>query len=214
MVEPMTGPAGLEIIKRNEGLRLDSYQDVAGVWTIGYGDTGPDVRSGMSITPQQAEERLLKRLAREFEPAVRDAIKGAAVTQNQFDAMVSLAYNIGVGAFSGSSVARKHKAGDYQGAADAFRLWNKAGGRVWPGLSRRREEERSLYLSEVPQATERQIRSIDLRRAEQALVHFREATTRLQERLKAVGFDPGPIDGIFGKRTEDAVVAYMKAYPR
>lgn len=142
-----TNAAALEIIKRNEGLRLDAYEDVVGVWTIGYGDTGPDVKRGLRITEEEAERRLADRLAREFEPGVLAAIRPAPTTVNQFSAMVSLAYNIGVRAFTSSTVVRMHKAGDYVAAAEAFNLWVKAGGRVYAGLVRRRQEEAELYLS-------------------------------------------------------------------
>ena len=149
-----TSAAGIEIIKRNEGCVLTAYRDITGVLTIGYGDT-QNVREGMTITQQEAEDRLATRLANEFEPAV-EAICIAPTTQPQFDAMVSLAWNIGTGAFARSTVARLHKAGQYAGAADAFRMWNKAGGKVIDALVRRRDEERALYLSapavpDVPQ---------------------------------------------------------------
>lgn len=142
-----TNSAGIDIIKKNEGLRLDAYEDVVGVWTIGYGDTGPDVKRGLRITEDEAERRLADRLAREFEPGVLAAIRPAPTTGNQFSAMVSLAYNIGVRAFTSSTVVRMHKAGDYVAAAEAFNLWVKAGGRVYAGLVRRRQEEAELYLS-------------------------------------------------------------------
>ena len=144
-----TGPAGLEIIRRNEGCRLTAYRDVVGVWTVGFGDTGPDVVLGLTITREESERRLADRLAREFEPGVLAAIGNAPTTQPQFDAMVSLAYNIGVGAFQKSTVARTHKAGDHRTAAEAFLLWNKASGREYAGLTRRRQEEAALYLSEI-----------------------------------------------------------------
>lgn len=151
--------AGRDLIERNEGLELTAYPDPAtggAPWTIGRGDTGPDVVPGLTITLEEANERFAKRLAREFEPAVNRVCEGVATTQGQFDAMVSLAYNIGVGAFAKSSVARLHKAGNYEAAAEAFSLWNKAGGRVLAGLTRRREEEADLYMSDAPM-DERQI---------------------------------------------------------
>jgi lysozyme len=144
-----TSAAGIEIIKRNEGCRLEAYLDTIAdppVWTIGYGDTS-NVHPAMRITQQEAEDRLAGRLSREFEPGVLAALQGAAVSQPQFDAMVSLAWNIGVGGFKGSSVARLHRAGDYAAAASAFALWNRAGGRAIEGLTRRRKEEAALYLS-------------------------------------------------------------------
>ncbi|HYD06881.1 MAG TPA: lysozyme [Reyranella sp.] len=154
------GPAGIELIKRNEGCELTAYLDLLAtrpVWTIGYGDT-QNVWAGLRITQAEAEERLARRLAREFEPAVRNVCADVPTTQGQFDAMVSLAWNIGVGrlddprtpqdegsGFRGSSVARYHRAGDYAKAAASFALWNKAGGVVRTGLIRRRAEEAALY---------------------------------------------------------------------
>lgn len=134
--------AGLNIIKQAEGLELKAYRCPAHILTIGYGSTGPHVKEGMVITEAQAEE-LLRSDLRRFEDAVDKAAPGA--TDNQFAAMVSLAFNIGEGAFLGSSVLRKHKAGDRVGAAESFKLWNKGGGRVLPGLVKRRAAESQLY---------------------------------------------------------------------
>ncbi len=128
-----------------EGVRLKAYLCPAGVWTIGYGDTGPHVKRGLVWTKAQADAAFAARLADEFEPAVRAAIGSAPTDPAQFGAMVSLAYNIGVDAFRRCSVARLHKAGDHAGAAQAFLLWNKAGGRVMPGLTKRRRAEAALY---------------------------------------------------------------------
>ncbi len=139
--------AGLEIIKRNEGLRLTSYPDPAtggDPWTVGYGHTGNDVTPGMQITEAYAEELLGKDLDK-FETGVNDLIEAA--TDNQFSAMVSLTYNIGLGNFEKSSVLKLHNAGEYPAAANAFLMWNKAAGRVFAGLDRRRHEERTLYLT-------------------------------------------------------------------
>lgn len=115
-----------------------------GVWTIGYGDT-ENVLPGMVITRQEAEDRLERRLARDFEPGVQAAIT-AGMRQEQFDAMVCLAYNIGVGAFTGSTLVKLFNAGDIQLAADQFPRWDKAGGKSLKGLRRRRAAERALFL--------------------------------------------------------------------
>lgn len=135
---------GLELIKSFEGLRTKAYRCPAGVWTIGYGSTGRHVREGQIITPERAEELLRGDLMR-FEEAVRRYALPA--TQGQYDAMVGLAFNIGITAFARSTLVRRHRAGDHEGAADEFLKWNKAGGRVRPGLVRRRAAERRLYLS-------------------------------------------------------------------
>lgn len=136
------GTKGLALIKRFEGCKLTAYKCPAGIWTIGYGSTGPHVKPGMEITEAQAEQLLRDDLAR-FEQAVSAAAPNA--TQNQFDAMVSLAFNIGIAGFQKSSVLRLHNLGKFQGAADSFALWNKGGGKVLPGLVRRRADESHLY---------------------------------------------------------------------
>lgn len=133
---------GLELVKSFEGCKLTSYLCPAKILTIGFGSTGPHVKPGMTITKDQAEE-LLRSDLRRFEDAVSAAAPKA--TDNQFSAMVSLAFNIGIGALQRSTVLRRHLAGDHAGAADAFLMWNKAGGRVLAGLTRRREAEAALY---------------------------------------------------------------------
>lgn len=136
----------MQLIERDEGDRLTAYQDVVGVWTIGYGHTGPDVTPGLTIT-EAAAQALLAGDLHKFEDGVSDAVAGGATTgDNQFSAMVSFAYNVGLGGLHGSSVLRFHRAGQYAQAADAFLLWDKAGGQVYPGLVRRRHQERELYL--------------------------------------------------------------------
>lgn len=137
--------ATIDLIKRNEGCELTAYRDSVGVLTIGYGHTGDDVTEGLRITQQQAEA-LLRQDLEKFQDGVDDLVTGDA-SDNQFGAMVSLAFNIGLGNFRTSSVLRNHNAGDHQATADAFLLWNKAGGHVLPGLDRRRHEERALYLT-------------------------------------------------------------------
>jgi len=139
--------AGRELIKSFEGCKLDSYRCSGGVATVGYGHTGPDVRIPMTITQERAEE-LLDNDLRRFEVGVEALVGNAATNDNQFSALVSLAFNIGLGALATSTVLRRHKAGNPVGAANAFLMWNKAGGRVLPGLMRRREAERRLYLGE------------------------------------------------------------------
>lgn len=114
-------------------------------WTIGYGSTGHGIAKGVVWTAQEAEARLEADVIR-FAAGVASAVAGGAATaQGEFDAMVSLAYNIGLGNFKTSTVLRKHRAGDKAGAANAFTAWNKAAGHVMTGLTRRREAEAALY---------------------------------------------------------------------
>ena len=137
-------PEAIALVKNAEGLYLKSYQCPAGVWTCGYGATGPDIGPGMTWTRKQAEDRLASDL-NEFSDGV-ERLLTAQTSDAQFGAMVSLAFNIGINGFKGSTVLRKHNAGDHAGAAAAFGLWNKGGGRVLPGLVKRRAAEAALYL--------------------------------------------------------------------
>jgi GH24 family phage-related lysozyme (muramidase) len=146
-----TSQAGIDLIHSFEGLRLKAYPDPGtggSPWTIGWGSTtdeqGRPIEPGTVWTRERADARFRQHLA-QFEQAVRNALGDAPVTQNQFDAMVSLAYNIGRAAFRRSTLVRKHRAGDYAGAAREFLRWNRAGGRVMAGLTRRREAEARMY---------------------------------------------------------------------
>jgi lysozyme len=113
-------PGGVLALKQSEGCRLDAYQDEAGVWTIGYGDTGA-VKPGDRITVEEAESRFVRRV-QEFERAVLGAVK-RPVSQGQFDALVSLCYNIGIGQFTGSELVRLFNADDLEAAARQFGRW-------------------------------------------------------------------------------------------
>ena len=144
--------AGLALIKEFEGFRANAYLDPVGIWTIGYGTTsaagvGITVKPGMRITEAKAASYLsaaINKFAAQIDPLITQPI-----TENERAAFLSLAYNIGPGAFAKSSALRKFNEGDKRGAADAILLWNKAGGRVLAGLTRRREAERALFLSQV-----------------------------------------------------------------
>lgn len=133
-----------EKIKQWEGLRLQAYRCPAGVLTIGYGHTGSDVTAGMKITEAEADMLLDADLGY-FERGVEQAFPGLG--QRQYDALVSFAYNLGLGALQNSTLARKVKAdpGDPSIAAE-FRRWVRAGGKVMPGLVKRREAEAQWYF--------------------------------------------------------------------
>lgn len=143
-----TSDKGIALIKQFEGCKLLAYQDSVGVWTIGYGWTQPvdgkPIRAGMSIN-QETAERLLKTGLVSYENDVSRLVK-VRLAQWQFDALVSFTYNLGARSLSTSTLLRKLNAGDYAGAADEFLRWNKAGGKVLNGLTRRREAERALFL--------------------------------------------------------------------
>lgn len=136
--------SGVDLIRQFEGCELHAYKCPAGVWTIGYGHTGSDVKPGLVITQQRAVDLLQLDLAR-FEKAVAASLK-VKVTDNQFSALVALAYNIGPAALAKSTLIKRLNAGKVQEAADQFLAWNKAGGRTLAGLVCRREAERALFL--------------------------------------------------------------------
>ncbi|MEJ8673256.1 lysozyme [Chromobacterium amazonense] len=142
-----TSSNGIQLIQQFEGLRLTAYQDSVDVWTIGYGHTGPDVRAGLSISDSQATQ-LLSQDLRRFEQGVSNLVK-VAINQNQFDALISFSYNLGLGNLQSSTLLRLLNQGDYRGAAGQFPLWDKAGGKVLPGLQKRRQAEQALFLSPV-----------------------------------------------------------------
>lgn len=146
-----TSPEGIEIIKEHEGLRLKAYPDPGTggePWTIGYGTTSSagvgKITRGMTITKVQAESMLVRSLEA-YEKGVLAALTRPP-TQHQMDAMVGLAYNIGVPRFQKSSVVRFHNAGFHDKAAAAFLMWTKAAGKQLPGLVKRRNAEHDLYL--------------------------------------------------------------------
>jgi lysozyme len=148
----MLNQATINLVKEFEGCRLTAYKDSAGVWTIGYGTTGRaglgiDPVEGMEITEVEAEYYLQKGLEK-FAMEITGAFTRAP-NENQFGAFVSLAYNIGSGAFKRSTALKKFNEGDDAGAANAILMWNKAGGKVLNGLIRRREAERKLFLTPV-----------------------------------------------------------------
>lgn len=149
-----TSSEGRARIEQFEGLVLHAYQNrVNGkldVPTIGYGHTGPDVYMGLVWTKEQADAALSRRLAEEFEPAVNDVCGDVPTTQGQFDAMVSLAYNIGAPGFERSEVAKQHRLHNWDAAADAFEHWDHCNGRVNEALHNRRVAEAQVYLDASP----------------------------------------------------------------
>lgn len=136
---------GIDLIKSFEGLELKAYIDSVGVTTIGYGSTGTHVSIGMTITKEQAEQ-LLKKDFERFEKGVSDLVK-VPLNQNQFDALVSFSFNLGLGNLKSSALLKKLNASDYIGASKEFERWNRAGNKVLAGLTRRRIAERDLFLS-------------------------------------------------------------------
>lgn len=140
-----------DLVKSFEGCVLKAYPDPAtggDPWTIGVGATGPGIAKGVVWTQEQADDRLMADLAR-FGRGVWNAIGEKETTQNRFDALVSFAFNVGLGNLLSSTLLRKHVAGDYEGAAAQFIRWNRASGKVMAGLTRRRAAEAALYRGQA-----------------------------------------------------------------
>ena len=139
-----TGSKGIDLIKHFEGCELEAYKCPAGVWTIGYGHI-KGVKEGMTITEHQAEE-MLKSELNEYEGYINNLVT-AELNQNQFDAMVSWVYNLGGGNLKASTLLKVLIAGDYAGVPAQMMRWNKAGGKVLEGLTRRRQAEADLFAT-------------------------------------------------------------------
>tara|TARA_R110000868_G_scaffold411155_1_gene702015 strand:+ start:614 stop:1147 length:534 start_codon:yes stop_codon:yes gene_type:complete len=144
-LEPGASPQRVSdttLIREFEGLRLEAYRDIVGVFTIGYGHT-KTAKLGMKITERGAEELLITDL-KWVEETINKNVK-FKLTQNQYDALASFIYNVGGTAFVKSTMLKKLNASDYDGASKEFRRWNKAGGQVINGLVRRRRAEQKMF---------------------------------------------------------------------
>ena len=141
---------GFNLLAELEGVVLRPYKDSVGIPTIGIGSTyyedGTKVTMKDKAITKERAIQLAKNVVKSFEARVNKSIL-LPMTQNQFDAMVLLCYNIGESSFARSSVVRNFNAGNLQKAADSFLLWNKAGGKVSKGLTNRRQKERNLFLT-------------------------------------------------------------------
>lgn len=141
---------GIALIKSFEGCKLKAYQDSVGIWTVGYGATfyqdGSKIKSGDTLTQQQADE-LLSYHVDLFAEKVKPLIKGE-LSDNQFSALVSFAFNLGAGALSKSTLLKKVNANPEDESIRAeFAKWDKAGGKQLRGLTRRRKAEADIYFS-------------------------------------------------------------------
>ena len=139
----------IDLIKRYEGFRPQSYQDSVGVWTIGYGTTrinGQPVKAGMTITEDQAL-RLVKQEVNNLWSQIEQITK-VSLNQNQMNALVDFAYNLGFNALKTSTLMKYINESQFDKAADEFGRWVFAGGKVLPGLVKRREAEKQLFLTE------------------------------------------------------------------
>ena len=137
-----TGTKGIELIKHFEGCELEAYKCAAGVWTIGYGHI-KGVTPESVITQEQAEQMLVEEL-NEYEGYINDMVT-TPLSQNQFDALVSWVYNLGGGNLKASTLLKVLNSGDFNGVPAQLMRWNKAGGKVLEGLTRRRQAEADLF---------------------------------------------------------------------
>ena len=137
-----TSQYGIDLIKYYEGLELDAYQCAAGVWTIGYGHT-KGVQPGDTWSEDHANH-MLERELEEYENYVNTAVN-VPLSQNQFDALVSWVYNLGNGNLTSSTMLKVLNSGDYDGVPAQIKRWNKAGGKVLEGLTKRRQSESDMF---------------------------------------------------------------------
>lgn len=148
ILEKSMSDKGIALLKRFEGLRLKAYQDIGGVWTIGYGHTsaagGMKVSKGLLISYEQAEQLLKDDLARMVYPVIKRLVK-VPLSQGQFDALASFIYNLGEGQVSNSTLLRLLNDKDYRGASNEFDRWVYVGSVEINGLVRRRNDERELF---------------------------------------------------------------------
>lgn len=137
------GGNDLALTEQFEGCQLTAYQDIAGIWTIGYGHTGPDVTPGLTITQDQATQLLQQDVASAAGCVNQSVI--LPLNQDEFDALVDFVFNLGQGAFKSSTMLKDLNAGDFADAANEFDKWDHAGGKVVAGLLRRRQAEEALF---------------------------------------------------------------------
>lgn len=194
-------PDGRALLIQREGFRVTAYKDSVGVWTIGVGHTSaagpPHVIPGMTITKQQVDEILSRDLV-QYENAVTSAIH-VPLTQGQFDALVSLCFNIGTGGFKKSTVVRRLNEGNYRAAADAFLMWNKP-----PEIMSRRRSERSQFLKAVPKgapgAPVKFLAAADMEQGESVSIDYLRAsgsrTVGLSDKIKAAAAGVGIGDAL------------------
>jgi uncharacterized protein (TIGR02594 family) len=202
-------PQGLAMLAFFEGTVLNAYRDAVGVWTIGVGHSSaagePKVTPGLKITTEEALQ-ILARDITQYEAAVLKGVK-VDITQPEFDALVSLAYNIGPGNFAKADVLAYLNAGQAQAAADAFRGHNKAQGKTLAGLTTRREHERKLFLTGIyptPSNGDPASPRLELQEGVKS-----DRVRLVQAALILVGNDPILVDGEFGPLTEAAVKKFQ-----
>lgn len=200
---------GLALIKRFEGFRGGAYRDPVGVWTVGYGHTSmagpPSVSEGLQVSRAEADAIL----RRDVENFARDvtASLSVALAPAQFSALVSFAYNVGIGNFRSSSVLKAVNAADFAAVPRRLQLWTKAGGRILPGLIKRRAAEAELFLSAAADdavAPGAPVEAVEGKRAYRSTTNLAAiisalagiASTLLASAREAVNVLGGPLPGL------------------
>jgi lysozyme len=154
--------AAIRMIKHHEGVRLRPYRCPALLWTVGVGHVIDPSHTAVKYEERRAlpipdgwdrqlsmgeVDAILAQDLAKFERGVARLCPAASNSQSQFDALVSFAFNVGLGNLQRSSIRMRYNRGDIEGAADAFLMWTKAAGRVLPGLVKRRQDERAMFLA-------------------------------------------------------------------
>ncbi len=217
MTSMRTSAAGRKAIAQREGNKLVAYLDSVGIWTVGVGHTTaagpPAVKKGTKITAAESDQILTRDLAA-VEESINSLVK-VPLTQSQFDALVSIVFNIGAPAFSKSTLLRKLNARDYQGAASQFLVWNKGtvnGKKVAiAGLTARRKEEKAQFLSEGAPAATAPLMAVAQPKTDTTTVEI------VQRKLFEKGYTEvgsrradGSFDGEMGKMTRGAITVFRQ----
>jgi peptidoglycan hydrolase-like protein with peptidoglycan-binding domain/GH24 family phage-related lysozyme (muramidase) len=199
----------VDFVKSFEGFSPTVYDDGTGVMTLGYGMTGSEIEGISSVTEEQATEMLEDLLDNRYAAPIKNDLdsRGIKLNQNQFDALVSMAYNIGTGGLLGSTLYRQICEGitDEDILTADFCMWDKAGGKVLPGLLRRRKAEATMFFGKSGTDT-----SVEETPEEKGKEFIGSRCAELQTKLKELGYDVGEIDGIFGDKTYNALTNFQK----
>lgn len=203
---------GLNLIKKFEGCRLTAYKPVSSerYYTIGYGHYSPSIHKGQHIS-QATAEQLLKNDTETFVSAVSKAVK-VSLNQNQFDALVSFTYNLGIGNLQSSTLLKLINKKDFKGAANEFPKWVHSNGKVLNGLVKRRAAEKALFIKTMPKP-KKNYTSIAYDGKLYKIGSRGERVKMIQRALNiALGKTVVIVDGIFGNQTRNQVVSYQKRH--